>query len=517
MVSKPGPRLLVVAGTRTVTEGFLTSGDIAWRDGASQSRAAAGGRLTLQHANRYSGEVDFERISRELMNRLLFHSTNGQAPPVDLREALLKGQAPDRGLYLPQRLPQLTPAEITALGQRTYPEIAFDVLRRFAAGVVDDGTLSAFCREAYNFEVPLEPVYDRVHVMRLDRGPTASFKDFAARMMARLIGRFVGETGRSLTILTATSGDTGSAVASAFHGVAGIRVLVLFPMAEVSDRQRKQMTTLRNNIRAIAVDGKFDACQALVKRAFADATLAAIPLSSANSINIGRLLPQTVYYFYAASRLARPGEPLVISVPSGNFGDMMGAVIAGQMGLPIRRLVVPVNGNDEFPRFLTNGSYQKIEPSLNCLSNAMNVGHPSNLARLVAVYGGQLDETGKLHRRPDLERMRRELFSTAVSDELTRATIRQAWQERRLLLEPHGAVGWRGFLDFIEAEPLGDSPAVVLETAHPAKFPDEIERLLGFSPEVPPSLAALDKLTEDYDRLPVDYEQFKQYLIKNYA
>ena len=247
----------------------------------------------------------------------------------------------------------------------------------------------------------------RVSVMRLDRGPTASFKDFAARMMARLLGQFVREDGRELTILVATSGDTGSAVASAFSGVEGIRVLVLFPINEVSERQRKQMTTLRGNIRSIALDGKFDDCQALVKRAFADPDLADLSLSSANSINIGRLLPQSVYYFYAASRLAAPGEGIVIAVPSGNFGDMMGAVIAGRMGLPIRKLVVPVNANDEFPTYLQTCLYEKIEPSRNCLSNAMNVGHPSNLARLVALYGGWMDETGTVHRAPDYEAMRR--------------------------------------------------------------------------------------------------------------
>jgi threonine synthase len=451
------------------------------------------------------------------MQPLQFYSTNGNAPRVGLRDALLQGQAPDRGLYLPEQFPRLDAADIAAFASKPYPEIAFEVLRRYTVGVVDDNTLRALCADAYNFDVPLENVHGRVAIMRLDRGPTASFKDFAARMMARLIGRFVRETGKTLTILTATSGDTGSAVASAFHNVDGIRVLVLFPTAEVSDRQRKQMTTLRDNIRTIAVDGKFDDCQALVKRAFADPSLAALPLSSANSINIGRLLPQSVYYFHAASRLAKPGEPLVIAVPSGNFGDMMGAVFAREMGLPVRRLVVPVNGNDEFPRFLATGRYEKIEPSRNCLSNAMNVGHPSNLARLVAVYGGQMDETGKLHRVPDLFRLRRELFSTAVSDDQTRATIKQAWAEHKLLLEPHGAVGWRGFLDYIATEPLGDSPAVVLETAHPAKFPEEIERLLGFSPEVPPSLAALDKLPEDYDKMTVDYAQFQKYLLRRYS
>ena len=451
------------------------------------------------------------------MEQLSLYSTNGQAAAVGLREALLKGQAPDRGLYLPQRFPRLTAEEIAAFARQPYPEIAFEVLRRFTVGVVDEAILRTLCADAYNYEVPLEPVYGRVRVMRLDQGPTASFKDFAARMMARLVGRFVREAGQTLMILTATSGDTGSAVANAFHRVAGVRVLVLFPAAEVSDRQRKQMTTLRDNVRTIAVDGKFDDCQALVKRAFVDPSLAAIQLSSANSINIGRLLPQSVYYFYAASRLAQPGESLVISVPSGNFGDMMGAVFAGQMGLPIRRLVVPVNGNNEFPQFLETGVYEKIEPSLNCLSNAMNVGHPSNLARLVAIYGGQMDETGRIHRPPDMARMRRNLFSTSVSDDRTRATIKQAWNDHRLLLEPHGAVAWRGFLDFIQVEPLGDSPAVVLETAHPAKFPEEIDRLLGFSPEVPASLAALDKLSEDYDRMAADYDQFKRYLTNNYA
>jgi threonine synthase len=238
-------------------------------------------------------------------------------------------------------------------------------------------------------------VYDHIHVLRLDQGPTASFKDFAARMMARLMGRFLKEDGQQLTILTATSGDTGSAVAHAFHKIPGVRVIVLFPIAEVSVSQRKLMTTLRDNIRTIAVDGKFDDCQAMVKRAFADPALKHIPLSSANSINIGRLLPQSVYYFYAASRIAKPGEPMVFSIPSGNFGDAMGAVVAREMGLPVKKIIAPVNDNDEFPRFLATGRYEKISPSRNSVSNAMNVGHPSNLARLVAVYGGQMDEAGK--------------------------------------------------------------------------------------------------------------------------
>lgn len=448
---------------------------------------------------------------------ILYHSTNGQAPPVGLRGALLGGQAPDRGLYMPDRFPHLTPEALASFGEKPYPEIAFDILWGFAEGSIDPALLRELCEDAYDFPVPLEKVHDRVHVLRLDQGPTASFKDFAARMMARLIGHFIREEGSQLTILTATSGDTGSAVASAFHGVEGIRVVVLFPIGEVSDRQRKQMTTLGDNIRTIAVEGKFDDCQAMVKRAFADGDLAGLNLSSANSINIGRLLPQSVYYAYAWSRVARAEEPVVFVTPSGNFGNMMGAVFASRMGVPVRRLVVPVNENDEFPVFLRTGDYRKIEPSLACLSNAMNVGHPSNLARLVEVFGGRLDETGKVHRLPDMEAMRRELFSTSVSDEETRAAIREAWERHRLLLEPHGAVGWKGFLDYVAAEPLDGHPAVVVETAHPAKFPEEIEKNLGIAPEAPEPLARLDDLAEDYDHLPADYEKFKTYLLEGYG
>lgn len=446
-----------------------------------------------------------------------FHSTNRNSPSVNVKGALLKGQAPDRGLYMPDEFPQLSKETIASFREKSYPEIALEVLWQYFDGVIEKDTLRALCEDAYNYDVPLEPVHDRVHVMRLDRGPTASFKDFAARMMARLIGRFLREDNSELLILTATSGDTGSAVASAFRGVERTQVLVLFPIDEVSDRQRKQMTTLGENIRSIAVTGKFDDCQALVKQAFADSDLDDLSLSSANSINIGRLLPQSVYYFYAASRIAEAGEPVVITVPSGNFGNMMGAVIASNMGLPLKRLVVPVNENDEFPVFLESGDYRKIEPSRACISNAMNVGHPSNLARLVAVYGGWLDETGKIREAPDIDAMRRDLFSTAISDRTTRETIDDAWKTHKLLLEPHGAVGWCGFQDYAAEHPLDGAPAVIVETAHPAKFPDEIEKAIGQTPEAPESLARLDTLAEDFDRLDVDYDAFKSYLRARYG
>ncbi len=287
--------------------------------------------------------------------RLEFTSTNGQSPSVNLREALLAGLAPDRGLYFLKQFPQLTAAEIASFASLPYHEIAFRVLSQYTDGIVEPDVLAAMCREAYDFVIPLEKVYDRVHIMRLDQGPTASFKDFAARMMARLMGRFLLEENRQLTILTATSGDTGAAVAHAFHNIPGFQVIVLFPNDEISLSQRKLMTVLKGNVRTVAIDGKFDDCQAMVKRAFADPVLSHLPLSSANSINIGRLLPQSVYYFYAASRLAKPGEPMVFSIPSGNFGDMMGSVVAKQMGLPVRKIIVPVNDNDAFPRFFGHG------------------------------------------------------------------------------------------------------------------------------------------------------------------
>ena len=448
---------------------------------------------------------------------LLFRSTNGQSPAVNLREAFLRGLAPDRGLYFPEKFPTLTPDEVAAFAQLPYHEIAFRVLSKYTDGIIPADVLAAICRDAYNFDVPLEKVYDRVHVMRMDQGPTASFKDFAARMMARLMGRFLQEDGKQLTILTATSGDTGSAVAHAFHNVPGIRVIVLFPIDEVSVSQRKLMTTLRDNIRTVAIDGKFDDCQAMVKQAFADPALKHIPLSSANSINIGRLLPQSVYYFYAASRLAKPGEPMVFSIPSGNFGDMMGCVVAKQMGLPVRKIVASVNDNDAFPKFLATGVYQKVVPSRNSVSNAMNVGHPSNLARLVAVYGGRMDETGKIHRQPDLAAMRRDLYSESISDDRTRATIKEVWNKYQLLLEPHGAVAWAGFQDWQQTEPLNGLPAAILETANPAKFPEEIEKMMGWSPDIPVAMEATNKMPEDFDRLGADYEAFKAYLIRKHA
>ena len=446
-------------------------------------------------------------------------STNRAVPPVTLAEALLQGQAGDRGLFLPDRFPQLALEELAPLKGRPYWEVAARVLGPYTEGTFAADTLRSLCVDAYNYEVPLEPVTGRQYLLRLDRGPTASFKDFAARMMARWMSVLMGRQDGELVILTATSGDTGSAVAHAYFGVPRVRVVVLFPPAEVSDRQRKQMTTIGGNVATIAVDGKFDDCQALVKRAFADPALARLRLTSANSINIGRLLPQSVYYVYAWVNLAdvRRREPIVFSVPSGNFGDMMGAVIAARMGLPVMRIVIATNANDEVPQYLRTGRYEKISPSRVCISNAMNVGHPSNLARLVAVYGGWMDETGVVRVSPDLAAMRRDLYAVSISDDRTRATIRDAYERFRVLLEPHGAVGWAGLQQFLAEHPEHqDRLAVSVETAHPAKFPEEIQATIGVNPAVPPSLAGLDERPEHYERMPANYERFRDWLLAHF-
>jgi threonine synthase len=450
---------------------------------------------------------------------ILFYSTNHRAEPVTFRDALLKGLAPDKGLFMPQQIPTLTPREIAAFADMAYHEIAFAVCGKFLHGQIPERELTALTRDAYDFPVPLEQVEGRQYVMRLDQGPTASFKDFAARLMGRLINYYLRLEKKKLLILTATSGDTGSAIANAFFGLDNIQVLVLFPEKEVTPRQRKQMTTLGRNVSIIAIDGKFDHCQALVKEAFSDPELGHLPLSSANSINIGRLVPQIVYYFYAYSRLHRlPGEAAVFSVPSGNFGDMMGAMLAMRMGLPFKRLVIATNENDEFPKFMASGTYKTIEPSRNCISSAMNVGHPSNLARLIDLYGGRMDEKGVISAAPDLERLRRDIFAVSISEAETRQTIRSAYEQHRLLLEPHGAVGWAGLQKYLLQEGrVPEQLCVSLETAHPAKFPEEIRAILGFDPPLPPSLEGIEAKKESFAIMANDYPAFKEFLKKQYS
>lgn len=447
------------------------------------------------------------------MQKIIFRSTNKNAPLVSFKEALLAGQASDYGLYMPMAIPMLSKEELDSFRNKPYHAIAFDVANKFLHDAIDEDELRKLTKDAYDFDVPLEKVCNDLYIMRLDRGPTASFKDFAARLMARLMHYFASIENKKLTVLVATSGDTGGAVADAFYRLENINVIVLFPEKEVTERQRRQMTALGKNVTAIAIDGKFDDCQAIVKRAFNDADLKGLNLTSANSINFGRLMPQIVYYFYAFSRLAE--EKIVFSVPSGNFGNLMGGVLAKQMGLPVEKFIVAVNENDEFPNFLKTGHYEPVVPSKHCSSNAMNVGHPSNLARLIELYGGWMTDErnadgevlrkGVLNEKPDMERLRNDFVSFPIADQEVDETIKNFYEKYKIIVEPHGAVG----LAAVKKTDL-DGPIVSLETADPAKFPEKIVKLLGIDPPLPESLKRLENKDEQMIDMSAEYSEFKR-------
>lgn len=445
-----------------------------------------------------------------------FYSTNHSSDEVSFRQAVMQGLAPDKGLYMFSGIHALPQELLASFSDMTYSEIAFHILSNFIEDI-DSHDLLKMTEEAYTFDVPLENVTHKSYIMRLDRGPSASFKDFGALMLARFISYFLRQTGEKMTILTATSGDTGGAIASAFYKMNNIQVIVLFPDNEITNRQRRQMTTLGENVTAVAIKGSFDDCQALVKKAFADQSLKHLNLSSANSINIGRLLPQIVYYFYAWSRLYTLTEnrQIIFSVPSGNFGNIMGGIIAKKLGLPVKKFVIATNANDVFPKFLNTQKYHIISPSRKCISTAMNVGHPSNMARLFDIYSGLIDHNARVFKVPDINEMSKDIFSISIDDNTTRRTIVDAWNHYKLLLEPHGAVGWAALSAFLEQFPEHRNELCVsIETAHPAKFPEEIISLLGFEPEMPESLATLDQKEEHFITIPNDYNIFTDLLNK---
>jgi threonine synthase len=411
---------------------------------------------------------------------------------------------------MPDTIPQLSLKDIQKLKGKPYRDTALLVAKAFLADEFPLKVLQKVVKDSYNYPVPLEEVKPKNYVMRLDQGPTASFKDFAARMMARLMSN-CRPKGERLNILVATSGDTGSAVGEAFKGVKGIDVTILYPDAEVSNRQKKQLDTIGGNVQALSVDGKFDDCQNLVKEAFSDPQNEKFNLTSANSINFGRILPQIIYYVYAYAQLAENGEQAIFSVPSGNFGDALGCEYARRMGLPVAKLVMPTNENDEFPIFMATGIYKKVSPSKACISNAMNVGHPSNLARFFDLYGGTVDRVGQVHRYPNIEEMRKYIFSVSVTDEQTRGTIKSVYKRYKVILEQHGAVGWAGLEEYFNTA-LDKKLAICLETAHPAKFPEEIQKLLGLTMPLPESMKNIDQREGSAVSINNNYDDFKNYL-----
>lgn len=446
---------------------------------------------------------------------VFFKSTNNPNEKITFEAAFLRGLAPDYGLYTVARrdIPRLAPSEIDAMQGISYAEIAFRVLNPYLSTEVPEKTLQGLLADAYRDDrIPtdIDNVTGKSWIMWLTKGPTYSFKDYAARFFGRMLDFFLGRKGLRRTVVVATSGDTGGAVADALYGLSNVDNIVFFPKGSISEGQRRQMTTLGGNIYAFEVNGDFDLCQALAKYLLGDRRFAqdvfGSPdhLTSANSISVGRLLPQAVYPFFAYSRLAQNGEPLVTCVPSGNFGDMMGTVLARAMGLPISRILVGVNENDEFPQFLQTGVYT-IKATRNCPSSAMNVSHPSNLARLIDFYGGHMfDERdpltgtvvhpGKIDGMPDLGEMRKDLFSVSINNEQHYRTTKEVYEAFGIILDPHGAVGWRTLEVFLSS--VHDQLAVVYETADPGKFPEDVEKAIGVIPELPPGMERQATLPE---------------------
>ncbi len=403
---------------------------------------------------------------------MILVSTRRAAPPVTFKEAVLRGLAPDGGLYLPTAIPPIERETLASWRGLPIDEVAVRVVSHLVGDEFDRDALERLTREAFDFPAPTVPIADGLSVLELFHGPTLAFKDFGARFLARIFGHLLDQQGGRATILVATSGDTGSAVAQGFHGVPRVRVVVLYPAGRVSPFQEAQMATLAGTVTAVRVPGAFDDCQRLVKEAFLDERLAGLGLSSANSINIGRLLPQAVYY--VSSWLAAGGDDagdVVFAVPSGNLGNLTAGVIAQRLGVPVGRFVAAANLNAVLPDYLRTGAY-RTRPALSTLSNAMDVGDPSNFPRLSQMHAETLDA------------LRANIVGIAVSEDETRRTIREVYRESGYLLDPHSAVGVAA-ARHVRTETGERRPIISLATAHPAKFGDVIREELGVDPELP--------------------------------
>lgn len=439
-----------------------------------------------------------------------YYSTNGKAPIADLHKAVVKGLAEDRGLYMPESIKQLPKEFFDTIETKTFQEIAYTVADAFFGEDVDAESLRKIVYDTLSFDCPVVKVKDHIYSLELFHGPTLAFKDVGARFMARLLQYFIRqENGNGqVNVLVATSGDTGSAVANGFLGVDGIHVYVLYPKGKVSPIQECQFTTLGKNITAIEVDGVFDDCQALVKNAFMDAELNQhMKLTSANSINVARFLPQAFYYFNAYARMKAQGKAdnLVMCVPSGNFGNICAALFGHAMGLPVRRFVAANNANDIFYNYLQTGKYEP-KPSRQTLANAMDVGDPSNFARIINLYS----ENGKLSPEDTHRRITSLISGATYSDDQIRETMRQCYKETGYILDPHGACGYQALVDGLKPDEVG----VFCETAHPAKFKEKVDDILGIDVDIPARLRAFMQGQKQSTPMTKDFADFKRYLLK---
>lgn len=434
-----------------------------------------------------------------------YYSTNKKAPLATLEEAVVKGLAGDKGLYMPEHIVRLDEGTINNMKNQSFHEIACTVAQAFFGEDIDTETLDEIVKDTLSFDTPVVHVNDNIYSLELFHGPTLAFKDVGGRFMARVLGYFIKKEGlKQVNVLVATSGDTGSAVANGFLGVPGIHVYVLYPKGKVSPIQECQFTTLGQNITALEIDGTFDDCQALVKSAFMDDELNRhMKLTSANSINVARFLPQSFYYFNAYAQLDKMGKAdnLVISVPSGNFGNITAGLFASWMGLPVKHFIAANNRNDVFLEYLNTGVYTP-RPSVATIANAMDVGDPSNFARIMDLFDGYGDKH---------EEICQWIHGYRFTDEDIEYTIRYVYKNDGYLLDPHGACGYQALIqDALEADETG----LFLETAHPAKFKDTVDRILEADIEIPAKLKAFMQGTKQSVELSKDFDTFKAYLMK---
>jgi len=429
-----------------------------------------------------------------------YYSTNNKKLNVSFQEAVMKGLSPDGGLFMPEFIPQLEDSFINSLSKYSIREIGLEVAKQFIGDEIPINVLKNVIDDAINFDAPLVKLDDKISILELFHGPTLAFKDFGARFMARTMGYFLRDSEEELNILVATSGDTGSAVASGFYGVEGINVYLLYPSGKVSEIQEKQLTTFDKNITAIEIEGTFDDCQKLVKTAFLDDEInSKMKLSSANSINIARLIPQSFYYFNAYKQITEKNKEIIFSIPSGNLGNLTAGLMAKKMGLPISKYIGATNSNSIFTEFIQSGKYEP-RPSVKTISNAMDVGAPSNLARIESLY----DEHSVILK---------DIASNTHNDMQTIEKMKEIYQKYNYIIDPHGAVGLLALEQYVTEEKLDNYCGVVLETAHPAKFKDIVDSSLDCNIEIPKVLQKAIEKEKNSRFLSADYEEFKKYLM----
>jgi threonine synthase len=428
------------------------------------------------------------------------YSTKNKNYQVGLEEAVFKGLPDDNGLFVPISIPKLSEEFFKNIHRLSFPQIAFEVSKALIGEDIEEKELSKIVNDVITFDAPVVPIHDNIFVLELFHGPSLAFKDFGARFMARLMSYFLEKKKREINILVATSGDTGSAVAQGFLDMPGIKVTILYPSGKVSETQEKQLTTLGRNITALEIAGTFDDCQRLVKEAFLDKELnKKLLLTSANSINISRLIPQSFYYFYGYAQLKEKGKPVVFSVPSGNFGNLCGGLIAKKMGLPVEKFVAATNVNDIVPQYLHSGLFQP-RPSVKTISNAMDVGNPSNFARLISFY------------EDNLERIQADIWGVRYTDEETSTAIKDVYKNTGYILDPHGAVGYLGLNDYLK-ETNSHANGIFLATAHPSKFPEVVEDVIKKKVEIPQRLQETIKKQKKSIEMKADFESLKAYLL----